>query len=87
MSERLKGKIGIVTGAGTGIGRACAIALAREGAQVCCAPGLLFVGAADAFIHRVHHPVEKSCARPPLGLYSVGLLRAETEIPVKNSES
>lgn len=34
MSERLKGKIGIVTGAGTGIGRACAIALAREGARV-----------------------------------------------------
>ncbi|MGA3087897.1 MAG: glucose 1-dehydrogenase [Terriglobales bacterium] len=34
MSERLKGKIGIVTGAGSGIGRACAIALAREGAQV-----------------------------------------------------
>lgn len=34
MSERLKGKIGIVTGAGTGIGRACAIALAKEGAQV-----------------------------------------------------
>jgi NAD(P)-dependent dehydrogenase (short-subunit alcohol dehydrogenase family) len=34
MSERLKGKIGIVTGAGSGIGRACAINLAREGAQV-----------------------------------------------------
>jgi NAD(P)-dependent dehydrogenase (short-subunit alcohol dehydrogenase family) len=34
MSERLKGKIGIVTGAGSGIGRACAIALAREGANV-----------------------------------------------------
>jgi NAD(P)-dependent dehydrogenase (short-subunit alcohol dehydrogenase family) len=34
MSERLKGKIGIVTGAGSGIGRACAIALAREGARV-----------------------------------------------------
>jgi NAD(P)-dependent dehydrogenase (short-subunit alcohol dehydrogenase family) len=34
MSERLQGKIGIVTGAGTGIGRACAIALAREGAKV-----------------------------------------------------
>ncbi|HZC24028.1 MAG TPA: SDR family oxidoreductase [Candidatus Binatia bacterium] len=34
MCERLKGKIGIVTGAGSGIGRACAIALAREGARV-----------------------------------------------------
>ncbi len=34
MSERLKAKIGIVTGAGTGIGRACALALAREGARV-----------------------------------------------------
>ena len=34
MSERLKGKIGIVTGAGSGIGRACAIALASEGARV-----------------------------------------------------
>lgn len=34
MSERLRGKIGIVTGAGTGIGRACAIALASEGARV-----------------------------------------------------
>jgi NAD(P)-dependent dehydrogenase (short-subunit alcohol dehydrogenase family) len=34
MSERLQGKIGIVTGAGSGIGRACAIAVAREGARV-----------------------------------------------------
>ena len=37
MSERLKGKIGIVTGAGSGIGRACAIALASEGARVALA--------------------------------------------------
>jgi NAD(P)-dependent dehydrogenase (short-subunit alcohol dehydrogenase family) len=34
MGERLKSKVGIVTGAGSGIGRACAIALANEGARV-----------------------------------------------------
>ena len=34
MSSRLKNKIAIVTGAGSGIGRACALALVREGAHV-----------------------------------------------------
>lgn len=34
MTDRLKDKVGIVTGAGTGIGRACAIALANEGARL-----------------------------------------------------
>ena len=33
-NPRLNNKIAIVTGAGSGIGRACAIALAREGAKV-----------------------------------------------------
>ena len=34
MDSRLKNKIAVVTGAGSGIGRACAIALALEGAKV-----------------------------------------------------
>lgn len=34
MSDRLNGKIAIVTGAGSGIGHACALALAREGCKV-----------------------------------------------------
>ena len=34
MTQRLKGKIALVTGASRGIGRAIAIALGREGAKV-----------------------------------------------------
>src|SRR5579863_4569360 len=34
MADRLKGKTAVITAAAQGIGRACALAFAREGAQV-----------------------------------------------------
>jgi len=57
MSKRLEGKIGIVTGAGSGIGRACAIALAKEGAQVA------LIGRRKELLEQVAHDIgDLACA-------------------------
>ncbi len=51
MNSRLQGKIAIITGAGSGIGRACALALAREGAKVA------LVGRRKTLLEEVAHQI------------------------------
>ena len=46
MAGQLDGKVALITGAGSGIGRACALRFAREGARICAAD-LNLEGAAE----------------------------------------
>ena len=39
MADRLEGKVAVVTGGGNGIGKACCLRFAQEGAQVVVADG------------------------------------------------
>lgn len=51
MAGRLEGKVAIITGGGSGIGRACAVRFAAEGATVCAAD-LNLEGAAET-VHAI----------------------------------
>jgi NAD(P)-dependent dehydrogenase (short-subunit alcohol dehydrogenase family) len=62
VSERVVGKIALVTGAGTGIGRAVSIRLAEEGAE------LVVSSRTKSHVDETCALVEAASGRPPLGL-------------------
>ncbi len=68
MPGRLEGKIAVITGGGSGIGRACALRFASEGATVCVAD--LDKGGAEDTARRVR------TARRPAGCSPTGAAAA-----------
>ena len=62
MSSRVEGKVALVTGAGTGIGRATCVRLAEEGAEV------VVTSRNPAHVAETCAEVEAACGRSPLGI-------------------
>lgn len=60
MPGRIEGKVAIITGGGSGIGRACAVRFAAEGAMVCAAD-LQLEGAAET-VHQIEAAGGKAIA-------------------------
>ena len=59
MSDRVKGRIAFVTGAGSGIGRAVAIRLAQEGAEV------IVTSRTPSHVDETAALIEKATSRAP----------------------
>lgn len=68
MSSRLKDKIAIITGAGSGIGRACALALANQGAKVA------LVGRREDRLNEVAHEIGGSAFVIPADVSKPGAI-------------
>ena len=62
LAGSVAGKVAVVTGAGTGIGRAVCVRLAEEGAHV------VATSRTPANVEETCREVERACGRPPLGL-------------------
>jgi NAD(P)-dependent dehydrogenase (short-subunit alcohol dehydrogenase family) len=62
VSGRVAGKVALVTGAGTGIGRAVSVRLAEEGAEV------VVTSRTQAHVDETCAQAEAACGRRPLGL-------------------
>ena len=66
--ERLQGKVAVVTGAASGIGRATALRFAAEGAQVFCCD--VQTGACEETVTLIRETGAESTAGTPAGTVS-----------------